>query len=204
MPIIFYKKVTLCLLLRVSYYIGQNKKRGVIMKKIIIEKIFQVAITAFAALLIDCSSTAYRVMEGEITQLSKSASYAITVPNDYPDESKSGITTSLELQKVLAGCGVNASLLNRFPDYKSVNAETKEKYDYIVEPTITYWEDNIATWSGKPDKLLLVITIYNAKTSEVMDTFTIDAESSSIVFGDNDPVDLIKEPASVHYGKIIK
>ncbi|MBQ1670820.1 MAG: DUF4823 domain-containing protein, partial [Treponema sp.] len=64
--------------------------------------------------------------------------------------------------------------------------------------------DNIATWSGKPDKLILVITIYKAKTSEVMDTFTIDAESSSIFFGANDPVDLIKDPSSVHYGKIIK
>ena len=174
------------------------------MKNIIIEKIFQVAITACAALLINCTSTAYRVMEGELAQLSKSASYAITLPADYPDESNSGKTTSMEIQKVLAGCGVNASLLNSFTDYESVPQETRAKYDYIVEPKITHWEDNVATWSGKPDKLLLVITIYEAKTAQVMDTFTIDAESSSIVFGVDDPVDLIKEPSIVHYGKILK
>ena len=56
----------------------------------------------------------------------------------------------------------------------------------------------------KTRQLLLVITIYKTKTSEVIDTFTIDAKSSSIFFGANDPVDLIKDPSSVHYGKIIK
>ncbi len=168
------------------------------------KKILAFLLAAYSMIFLACTTSSFTVHESEPTTLSKTETFAITVPNDYPDESKSGITTSLELQKVLAGCGVNASLLNRFPDYKSVTAETKEKYDYIVEPTINYWEDNIATWSGKPDKLLLVITIYKTKTSEVMDTFTIDAESSSIFFGDNDPVDLIKDPSSVHYGKIIK
>jgi len=168
------------------------------------KKILAFVIAAYSMSFLACTSSSFTVQESEPTSLSKTETYAITVPDDYPDESNSGRTTSMEIRKVLATCGVNASLLNRFPDYESVPQETRAKYDYIVEPTITYWEDNVTTWSGKPDKLLLVITIYKAKTAQVMDTFTIDAKSSSIIFGDNDPVDLIKEPASVHYGKIIK
>lgn len=168
------------------------------------KKILAFLLAAYSIIFLACTTTSFTVQESEPTLLSKTETFAITVPADYPDESNSGITTSMEIQKVLAGCGVNASLLNSFPDYESVPQETRAKYDYIVEPTITYWEDNIATWSGKPDKLLLVITIYKAKTAQVMDTFTIKAESSSIFFGYNDPVDLIKDPSSVHYGKIIK
>ncbi|MBO4385720.1 MAG: DUF4823 domain-containing protein [Treponema sp.] len=168
------------------------------------KKILAFVIAASAMIFVSCTSSSFTVQESIMASLSKTESYAITVPEDYPDESNSGRTTSMEIRKVLANCGVNASLLNSFPDYETVPKETRAKYDYIVEPTIAYWEDNVTTWSGKPDKLLLVIIIYRAKTAEIMDTFTIDASSSSIIFGDNDPVDLIKEPANVHYAKIIK
>ncbi len=174
------------------------------MIKIIIEKIFQIAILACAALLIDCSSSAYTVKEGEASELPKAASYAITVPEDYPQESDSGSSTSIEIRKVLANLGINATLLYRYPDYKSLPSDTRAKYDYIVEPVINYWEDNVTAWTGKPDKLLLDIIIYDAKTSAVMDKFTIDGKSARMIAGGNDPVELIKDPASVHYAKIIK
>lgn len=57
------------------------------MIKIIIEKIFQIAILTCAALLIDCTSSAHKAKEEESAELPKVASCTTTAQDYYIQES---------------------------------------------------------------------------------------------------------------------
>ena len=169
------------------------------MKKILLS-VELALIMIFAA----CTSFSYKVTESEAQEILRTGTYAVTIPDDYPGNAKSGRTTALEIKSVLDDFLDDVTILSCVSDYKSLSPDEKAKYDYIVEPVINYWEDNLTAWTGKPDKLLLDINIYMSKTGQVLDKFTIDAKSSNMIIGENDPVELIKSPAKAHYAKVLK
>lgn len=57
------------------------------MIKIVIEKIFQIAILTCAALLINCTSSAHKAKEEESAELPKVASCTTAAPDNYQSES---------------------------------------------------------------------------------------------------------------------
>ncbi|MBQ5499292.1 MAG: hypothetical protein IIT73_05820, partial [Treponema sp.] len=59
------------------------------------KKILAFLLAAYSMIFLACTTTSFTVHESEPTTISKAETFAITVPNDYPNESKSGITTSL-------------------------------------------------------------------------------------------------------------
>ena len=81
-------------------------------------------------------------------------------------------------------------------DHKSIKTFDESEfhqYDYFIVPAIVSWEDNATAWSGKPDRLMFTIDIYDKNKKKVA-SGTIDAKSTNATFTENDPSELIDKP----------
>jgi len=88
--------------------------------------------------------------------------------------------------------------------HKSIDAVAEselQKYDYVIVPSISYWEDNLTAWSGKPDKITFSLEIFDKNKNKV-NTATVDAKSSTVTMSANDPADLIDKPVIEFFNKV--
>lgn len=65
--------------------------------------------------------------------------------------------------------------------------------ELVVYPAITLWSDRATEWSGIPDRIDLVISIFDASTGELVDRREIGAASRWATFGGDHPQDLLPE-----------
>ena len=84
---------------------------------------------------------------------------------------------------------------------KKIDESELQKYDYVVVPAIVSWEDNATAWSGKPDKLVFSIEIYDKDKKKVA-SGNIDAKSTNTTIVENDPSELIDKPLSEFINKL--
>jgi Domain of unknown function (DUF4823) len=69
-----------------------------------------------------------------------------------------------------------------------------ERFEYYVEPEILRWEDRATEWSGKPDKIEIKISVYNARLGTEVASSVLSASSKWATFGGDHPQDLLPEP----------
>jgi hypothetical protein len=69
-----------------------------------------------------------------------------------------------------------------------------ERFEYYVEPEILHWEDRATEWSGKPDKIEIKISVYNARLGTELASSVLSASSKWATFGGDHPQDLLPEP----------
>ncbi len=108
------------------------------------------------------------------------------------------------------GSGINASQIILMAFSKHINVvETghqyqsfenaleyamKNKFNYLVYPTILEWEDRATEWSAIPDKASIKIAIINVETGKTMDSAIIKGKSGLATFGGDHPQDLLPTP----------
>ena len=66
--------------------------------------------------------------------------------------------------------------------------------DYFIEPIILHWEDRNTEWSGKPDRVHILIQIYDIATGESVSKYDFSGKSKWATFGGDHPQDLLVEP----------
>lgn len=64
---------------------------------------------------------------------------------------------------------------------------------FVVYPVITHWSDRLTEWSGIPDRVSIVISVYRASTSELIHRQEIRASSRWATLGGDHPQDLLPE-----------
>ena len=69
-----------------------------------------------------------------------------------------------------------------------------EEFGYFVKPMILHWEERATEWSGKPDRIEIQITIYDAITREEIANSSYTGKSKWATFGGDHPQDLLPEP----------
>lgn len=108
------------------------------------------------------------------------------------------------------GSGVNASQIilmafskhsnvvetgHQYQSYENALAYAlKNKFDYLVYPTILEWEDRATEWSAIPDKASIKIAIINCETGNTVDSAIIKGKSGLATFGGDHPQDLLPKP----------
>ena len=73
---------------------------------------------------------------------------------------------------------------------------------YYVVPEITHWEDRATEWSGKPDKIDVKITIYNAELDSLVASTIISGQSKWATFGGDHPQDLLPVPVNSYISSL--
>ena len=160
----------------------------------------RLAVLALLFLVAGCSSK-YRVdaYDGPQGKLPASASFYVSVPQDgaYGQEhyAGSGMMTANEAVASLSrhvGKVRRANVVEETPE--SLAAARASDCRYLFEPRILHWEDRATEWSGKPDRITLKLTVYEASDGAVVATTVTRASSKWATFGGDHPQDLLPVP----------
>ena len=69
-----------------------------------------------------------------------------------------------------------------------------ETYSYYVKPEILHWEDRATAWSGRPDKVEVMLIVFDTATGVEISTVSLTGKSKIMTFGGDHPQDLLAEP----------
>ena len=62
---------------------------------------------------------------------------------------------------------------------------------YAIVPIIEHWEERATEWSGKPDRIIIDIRVFEVGTGEVVDAAEISGKSRWATFGGDHPQELL-------------
>jgi Domain of unknown function (DUF4823) len=62
---------------------------------------------------------------------------------------------------------------------------------YVFEPVILNWEDRATEWSGRPDRITIMISVWDAASGKSLASGTERASSKWFTFGGDHPQDLV-------------
>jgi len=65
-----------------------------------------------------------------------------------------------------------------------------QNIEYVFRPLIVHWEDRATEWSGRPDRITMRYTIFDAKTGKEIASTLESASSKWGTFGGDHPQDL--------------
>ncbi len=155
---------------------------------------------ALVALLSGCAAT-YEQAPVRHTQesLKRDARIAIVVPENasYGSENyaRSGEYTANALRQAFQPYASQVSVSDSCKSVECVRDEHSGKpLDYVVIPEIEHWEDRATEWSGKPDKIRVLIEVFDAQSSEKLHSTVISGKSQWATMGGDHPQDLLDEP----------
>lgn len=74
-----------------------------------------------------------------------------------------------------------------------LTSEELESFDYIFVPRIIHWEDRATAWSALPDKIEILIEVYDSNKNLLISS-SFSGESKSMTLGTTDPTELVDEP----------
>ncbi|MDJ0852554.1 MAG: DUF4823 domain-containing protein [Myxococcota bacterium] len=158
--------------------------------------------TAALLLCLGCSHT-YQVKgeggtRGEV-KISRESSFLVGIPADgtYGEHyyEGSGLMTTGELVRALK------------PHARKVQAAeesaTRERYleqaraehlDYLIVPAILHWEERATEWSGRPDRIEIMLTLVEVSSGRTLDETNIVGKSRWATFGGDHPQELLPVP----------
>ena len=79
-----------------------------------------------------------------------------------------------------------------------------ERLEYYVELDILHWDDRATEWSGKPDKIEIKISVYNARLGTELASSVQSASRKWATFGGDHPQDLLPEPLIRYYESLCR
>jgi hypothetical protein len=71
-----------------------------------------------------------------------------------------------------------------------------EKYRYYVKPEIFHWEERATEWSGKPDRIKIQISVFDAVTKEELSNGSFKGKSKWATLGGDHPQELLPDPTN--------
>jgi hypothetical protein len=158
-------------------------------------------IIAATLLLMACTST-YVSTKADGTKensvrLKESKSVLITTPKDgsYQDKlyNGSGVSVAQKTDTSFSRYAAHVAIYPaEFHSLKELNDTiAKERYDYIVIPTITHWEHRATAWSGLPSRASIKLTILDAQSGKEISSTVVEGKSASFTFLATSPEDLL-------------
>jgi hypothetical protein len=73
-------------------------------------------------------------------------------------------------------------------------------HKYVVQPTILHWEDRNTEWSGRPDRITIKLTVWDASSGKDLASNVSSASSKWGTFGGDHPQDLLPGALSTMVG----
>lgn len=151
------------------------------------------------ALLAGCSAKYNNVSVTRNTErLASHKNVAIATPADgmyqTTNYAGSGSMTAQAVKAAFARYTDNVKVISECSDLTCLEEKKALDEGYYVIPQILHWEDRATEWSGIPDKMEVKVTVYNAKTKNVVSSSILSGKSKWVTFGGDHPQDLLPEP----------
>jgi len=157
---------------------------------------FMVAIS-----LVGCSAK-YNVnnIQNSSELLIKDVPIAIAKPVDGTYETRtysgSGLATASAVKSAFLRYTDNVVVYDDCTDLDCLKKNDGINRGYYVVPQILHWEDRATEWSGKPDRIEIKITVYNAESNNRVASTIISGKSKLASLGGDHPQDLLPEPVN--------
>ena len=132
--------------------------------------------------------------------LATNASFYVSLPENgsfeshpYPD---SGAQTAEAFRAALLVhvTKVEIGTVNGEDTASALQQARQRHLTYVAQAIILHWEDRATEWSGKPDRITLKLSIYDATTGTIVSTGVTAASSKWATMGGDHPQDLLPEP----------
>lgn len=83
-------------------------------------------------------------------------------------------------------------------DIECLRKQDARQGGYYIIPEILHREERATEWSGKPDRIEVKISVYDASNLQELASVIISGKSKWATFGGDHPQDLLPEPIG-HY-----
>jgi hypothetical protein len=167
-------------------------------------KICRLIVTATMLMgLLGCGSDQIETLVGgDTAPLNAGAPVYIAVPKDPSNDSDyagSGMFVADSIAKRLSERHIHLSIaLATATDEANLEAARKTGATYLLEPSITDWEQHETQWTGTPSRMGIRMTIIAVATGEQIRVDDIVSDSGHISFFGTDPKELLDD-AIDHY-----
>lgn len=154
---------------------------------------------AVVGLLCGCTATYQKSdLISASERLEKNAGVFISVPRDGVYErttyKSSGIMTANEIMKSFNKYSDAVTVSDKCQDEDCFGQIDKDKYVYYVLPRILHWEERATEWSGKPDRIEVMLSLYDVASQKKLSSVSLKGKSKWATFGGDHPQDLLPEP----------
>lgn len=158
------------------------------------------ALLVLASLLAGCASKSIVRPDSQAApSIAANAGVYVALPEDGYSGGKlyagSGKMTELSL---VAALGARVAKVEHAESQMSfsasVSAARADSCRYLFVPAIVAWDDRATEWSGRPDRLDILLKLYDLQgTNEgkMIDRATLKASSSFFTFGGDHPQDML-------------
>jgi hypothetical protein len=152
-----------------------------------------------ALLITGCTATYHQqALSDNARKLDKGKGVFISVPEDgrYGNHEyfNSGKMTANAVKAALLKYTNTVKVSNECHADNCFSVIPIETYSYYVKPEILHWEDRATEWSGKPDRLEVMLTVFDTATGAEISTVSLNGKSKFLTFGGDHPQDLLPEP----------
>jgi hypothetical protein len=152
-----------------------------------------------ALLITGCTATYHQqALSDNARKLDKGKGVFISVPEDgqYGNQTyfNSGKMTANAVKAALLKYTNTVKVSNECHADKCFSAIPIETYGYYVKPEILHWEDRATAWSGKPDRIEVMLTVFDAATGAEISSASLKGKSKYVSLGSEQPQDLLLEP----------
>ena len=162
----------------------------------------QVAVTTCIVLTLSCVAKHQTIRSAaflEQPRLPGAASLLVGVSKDGSFEGKlyegSGQATTMEIVRALSSCASRVEAMPTTGTLEEGVEQAKARgFTHYIHPTILHWEDRATEWSGKRDKISILIQVVDAGSGQTIDSTTLNGKSKLATFGGDHPQELLPEP----------
>lgn len=152
-------------------------------------------------LLTSCSST-FQLIQSNKTSIKMELDRDIlvtTCKNGFFEDTEytdSGIKTTKAVENKLRRYANTVTVISE-TSFSKIDKQQLLTCNYVIIPELYLWEDRATSWSGKPDKMMLGLTVYD-NTGTKLNHIEIKGESTSMTLDDNDPIELVNEALDMY------
>jgi len=75
-------------------------------------------------------------------------------------------------------------------------------HKYLIAPKILHWEDRATEWSGRLDRVEVLLKTFDVVSGSLIDSVTIRGKSKWASFGGDHPQDLLAKPLEDYAGSL--
>lgn len=137
------------------------------------------------------------VVEGEVIKLDESKGVLVSMPPDGSFEGRSypesGRFTAYAIEAALARHAVRTDVVTHCHGVGCLDSVDTEEFGYYVMPVILHWEDQTEGWSGKPDRIIIQMRIFDTSNGLELGRFAYEGNSQWATIRSDRPEDLLPE-----------
>ena len=107
---------------------------------------------------------------------------------------KSGIMTAEVVRTAFLNHAFRAEIIPSCKTEDCLVDINIERYGYFVMPAILHWEERATEWSGRPDRIKIRLTVFDAINKTRIGSYSYTGKSKWFTFGGDHPQELLPEP----------